>query len=203
MWLSGLNACLQTWTSNPSQDTCLGCRPGSNPSQDTCLGCRPGPQLGACKRQLIDVVFTHQCFSPSFPLSLKINKIFFFKKEAQQYYMILRVREPFTHTHSLSYRNENKWAAAAAPNSMDESCAGVKWNRKVHSVWLYWQKGQKPDLNHDDKSQNRGDLGRAADWEEEEEYWLVLFLDLGGSFKMCSIVKVHRIVTLWHTYSSV
>ena len=27
---------------------------GSIPSQGTCLGCRPGPQLGACKRQLID-----------------------------------------------------------------------------------------------------------------------------------------------------
>ena len=29
------------------------------PSQGTCLGCRPGPQLGACKRQLIDVSLTH------------------------------------------------------------------------------------------------------------------------------------------------
>ena len=48
------------------------CRPadqkmtGSIPSQGTCLGCEPGPQL-VCERQLIDVSFTHQCFS--LPLS--------------------------------------------------------------------------------------------------------------------------------------
>ena len=56
------------------------CRPanqrvaGSIPSQDTCLGCGPGPQLGACKKQPIDVSLAHWCsspsFSPSFPLSL-------------------------------------------------------------------------------------------------------------------------------------
>ena len=28
---------------------------GLIPSQGTCLGCGPGPQLGACKRQPIDV----------------------------------------------------------------------------------------------------------------------------------------------------
>ena len=27
----------------------------SIPSQDTCLGCRPGPQLGACERQPINI----------------------------------------------------------------------------------------------------------------------------------------------------
>ena len=50
----------------------IGCQPvnqrvaGSIPSQGTCLGCEPGPQL-VCERQLIDVSFTHQCFS--LPLS--------------------------------------------------------------------------------------------------------------------------------------
>ena len=29
------------------------------PSQGTCLDCGPGPQLGACKRQLVDVSLTH------------------------------------------------------------------------------------------------------------------------------------------------
>ena len=29
------------------------------PSQGTCLDCEPGPQLGACKRQLINVTLTH------------------------------------------------------------------------------------------------------------------------------------------------
>ena len=49
-------------------------------SQGTCLVCGPGPQLGACERQLTDVSLVHWCFylfhSPSFPLSLNINKIF-------------------------------------------------------------------------------------------------------------------------------
>ena len=48
------------------------------PGPSTCLGCGPGPWLGACERQPIDVSPTHQCFSPSlspsFPLSLKVNK---------------------------------------------------------------------------------------------------------------------------------
>ena len=53
---------------------------GSIPSQGTCLGCRPGPQLWVCERQRsmylsrIDVSFP--LFLPSFPLSLKVNKIF-------------------------------------------------------------------------------------------------------------------------------
>ena len=55
------------------------CRPANQrvtssiPSQGTCLGCGPGPYLSACERQ------TYRCFSlsPSLPLSLKINKIFF------------------------------------------------------------------------------------------------------------------------------
>ena len=52
--------------------------------QGTCLGYMTGPQLGACKRQPIDVSLTQQCFtpslSPSLPLSLKINKYNVFKK---------------------------------------------------------------------------------------------------------------------------
>ena len=44
---------------------------GLIPSQGTCLGCRPGPQLGAFERQPIDASLP---LSPSFPLSLKINK---------------------------------------------------------------------------------------------------------------------------------
>ena len=32
---------------------------GSIPCQDTCLGCRPGPQLGTCRRQLIDGSLTN------------------------------------------------------------------------------------------------------------------------------------------------
>ena len=56
------------------------CRPANHrvagliPSQSTCLGCRPGPWLGVCERQPVDVSLTHQCFSPSLPISLKINK---------------------------------------------------------------------------------------------------------------------------------
>ena len=37
------------------------------PSQGTCLGYGFGPQVGMHKRG-------NQCFSPSFPLSLKVNK---------------------------------------------------------------------------------------------------------------------------------
>ena len=49
----------------------------SIPSQDTCLGCGPGcPAGGAQHRET-----TYGCFcpslSPSLPLPLKINKIFF------------------------------------------------------------------------------------------------------------------------------
>lgn len=70
-----------------------------------------------------------------------------------------------TQTHILSYRNENK-QTAAAPNSMDKSYKDVKWKRKVYSVWFYLHEVKKPKLNHDDKSQNRGDLReRGADWE--------------------------------------
>ena len=38
---------------------------GSISSQGTSLGCGPGPQLGACKRQLVDVSPAHQRYSPS------------------------------------------------------------------------------------------------------------------------------------------
>ena len=49
---------------------------GLNPSQGTCLGCRPGPQQGVCRRQPhIDV----SLFLPS-PLS-KYKKIFFKKRQ--------------------------------------------------------------------------------------------------------------------------
>ena len=49
----------------------------SIPSQAACLGFGPGPHLGARERQPhIDVSLTPPCLSlsPSFPLSLKINK---------------------------------------------------------------------------------------------------------------------------------
>ena len=70
----------------------VGCCPtklkvaGLIPSQGTCLGCGPGPLLEVCTRQLVDVSLAHQCFapsvSPSFPLTLKINKIL--KQQQQQ-----------------------------------------------------------------------------------------------------------------------
>ena len=56
------------------------CRPANQkvtgliPSQGTCLGCRPGLQLGADKRQLINVSLTHQCFSLSLPPLMSKNK---------------------------------------------------------------------------------------------------------------------------------
>ena len=46
----------------------------SIPSQGMCLSCGPGPHFGPCHSQPIDV-----SLSPSFPFSLKINKIFFKK----------------------------------------------------------------------------------------------------------------------------
>ena len=52
---------------------------GLVPCQGTCLGCRPNLWLGAYERQPIDVSLSQWYFSPSltpsFPLSLKINKI--------------------------------------------------------------------------------------------------------------------------------
>ena len=47
---------------------------GSIPSQDTCLGFRPGPRLGVCKKQPHTDV-SLPVFLPPF-LSLKINKSF-------------------------------------------------------------------------------------------------------------------------------
>ena len=48
-----------------------------------CAGLQARSPVGVCKRQLINVSLTHHCFSPSFspslPLSLQINKIFFKK----------------------------------------------------------------------------------------------------------------------------
>ena len=46
---------------------------GSIPSQNIWLGCESGPQLGACKRQLIDVSLAHRCFSPSLSPSLLLS----------------------------------------------------------------------------------------------------------------------------------
>ena len=78
MWLSGVGIVPQTERSPVWKVT------GSIPSQGTCLGGRPGPQFGVCK--------TNRCFSPtlmfpslspSSPLSLKINKIFFKKIQYQ------------------------------------------------------------------------------------------------------------------------
>ena len=57
VWLSGLSTSLQS-----ERFAAL------IPSQGTCLGCRPGPQLGACKRQLINVSFAFRCFSLLSPL---------------------------------------------------------------------------------------------------------------------------------------
>ena len=51
---------------------------GSIPGQGMCLYYRPGPHVVACKRQLIDVSLL---LSPSLPLSLKINKIFFKRRK--------------------------------------------------------------------------------------------------------------------------
>ena len=50
---------------------------GSIPSQGTYLGCRFNPQLGAYKRQPIDVFLTHWCFSlsPLLPLSKSNEKM--------------------------------------------------------------------------------------------------------------------------------
>ena len=57
------------------------------PGQGMCLGCGLGPQLGACVRQPINVALVHGCLcpspSPSFLLSLKINKIFFKNKRTK------------------------------------------------------------------------------------------------------------------------
>ena len=58
----------------------------SIPSQGTCLGCRPGPQLGAGKRQLVNVSLAHQCFSPSLYPSSPKNKIFFKKEKVENHW---------------------------------------------------------------------------------------------------------------------
>ena len=42
------------------------------PGQGTCLGCESGPWLGACERQLMDVI--HCSFSPSFSFSFPLSK---------------------------------------------------------------------------------------------------------------------------------
>ena len=61
-------------------------------SQGTCLSSRPGPWLEACKRQPINVSLAHIYFSPSlspsFPLSLKINKIFKEKMKHKAGFMV-------------------------------------------------------------------------------------------------------------------
>ena len=44
------------------------------PGQGICLGCGFGPLLGMCKRQLIHVSLSHQCFSPSLFLSLPLSE---------------------------------------------------------------------------------------------------------------------------------
>ena len=68
MWLSWLNIVLQSKGS-----------PVQFPLRAHAWVARQVPGLGACKRQLLAVSSPHQCFSPSlfpsFPLSLKINKI--------------------------------------------------------------------------------------------------------------------------------
>ena len=49
---------------------------GSIPAQGTCLGVGLVPSQGTYERQPTVVSLSHLCFSPSLPLSLKINKIF-------------------------------------------------------------------------------------------------------------------------------
>ena len=58
------------WVDHPANQKVA----GSIPSQGTCLGCGPGPQLGVHERQLIDVSFAHQYFSPSFSLPCPLSK---------------------------------------------------------------------------------------------------------------------------------
>ena len=57
---------------------------GSNPGQGTCLGCGPGPLLGGMQEATNEMFLSHinvsLPFSPSLPLSLKINKYNLFKK---------------------------------------------------------------------------------------------------------------------------
>ena len=69
-WLVWLAQWIEHWPPNRKFT-------GSLPSQDTCLGCGPGSQFGVCDRQPTDVSLIHECFSPSpflsLPLSLKIN----------------------------------------------------------------------------------------------------------------------------------
>ena len=58
------------------------CRPANQkvagliPCQGTCLGCGPGPQLRLCEKQPRCISHTSMflSLSPSFPLSLRINK---------------------------------------------------------------------------------------------------------------------------------
>ena len=48
---------------------------GSIPSQDTCLGCRPGPQCRAHEKHP-HIGISLPLFLPPFPALKKINKIF-------------------------------------------------------------------------------------------------------------------------------
>ena len=50
--LAGVAQWIEHWPANQKVTSSI-------PSQGTCLGCGPGPQLGACKRQPIDVSLTH------------------------------------------------------------------------------------------------------------------------------------------------
>ena len=74
--LAGVAQWIESWLVNQNTTVLI-------PGQSTCLGCRPGPQLGACKRQLIDVSIAYCCFSSHinvslhlflFPLPLSQNK---------------------------------------------------------------------------------------------------------------------------------
>ena len=55
--LAGVAQWIEHWPVNPEVS-------GSIPSQDTSLGCGLGPQLGICRRQLIDLSLP--LFLPSF-----------------------------------------------------------------------------------------------------------------------------------------
>ena len=59
MTLAGMAQWIKRWPANQRVTRAI-------PSQDTCLGCRPGPQEGVCDRQPhTDVSLS---FSPSLPL---------------------------------------------------------------------------------------------------------------------------------------
>ena len=64
--LAGMAQLIECWPENRKVVSSI-------PSQDPCLGCRPGPQLGVCDRQPM-MYLSHIDVSLYFSLPLKINK---------------------------------------------------------------------------------------------------------------------------------